>query len=70
MKYESGEGMQVALVRVDDKCRLVIPKRVRQKAGLSPETAVFVVAFGGLVFLRKADVSMPSIGELLRDVRR
>jgi AbrB family looped-hinge helix DNA binding protein len=68
-RYDNEDGSQFALVRVDDKCRLVIPKRVRQRSGLRPGTAVFVVAFEGLVFLKLADVSMPSIRELLGEVR-
>ena len=62
--------MNVAIARIDAKARLVIPKRLRQVAGLHPETAVILYGFEEFVFLRKADIGVPSMRELLKNVRR
>lgn len=49
------------MVKMDDKSRVIIPKRVRETAGIAEKCMFFVYAFEDLVFLRKADVDKSSI---------
>jgi len=46
--------MEVGLTRLDDKGRIVIPKRVREAAGLSRGCAILIYGFGRCVLLNKA----------------
>jgi bifunctional DNA-binding transcriptional regulator/antitoxin component of YhaV-PrlF toxin-antitoxin module len=45
--------MEFGLCVLDSRGRLVIPRRVRERAGLSREKAVLVVGLEGIVILRK-----------------
>ena len=47
--------VEVAVVKMDGKFRVVIPKRLRERAGISGETNLFVCASGSLIFLKKVD---------------
>lgn len=47
--------MEMAMARLDDKGRLVIPKRLRDSVGISEKTAVFIYTFESLVFIRKVE---------------
>jgi len=44
---------EVALARVDEKCRVVIPKRVRSRAGIKARTVVLATGSDSVVFLKK-----------------
>jgi len=44
---------EVALARVDEKCRLVVPKRVRDRAGIKARTVVLATGSDSVVFLKK-----------------
>jgi bifunctional DNA-binding transcriptional regulator/antitoxin component of YhaV-PrlF toxin-antitoxin module len=55
--------MEVGLTRLDDKGRAVIPKRVRQAAGLSKNSALFAFGLGGFVLLRRADTGPEPLDE-------
>jgi len=61
--------MEMALARLDNKGRVVIPKRVRDKLGISEKSAVFVYTFENLVFLRKVDVDKASVHESTRRLK-
>ena len=58
--------MEMAMARLDDKGRVVIPKRLRDSVGISEKTAVFIYTFENLVFLRKVDVDKESVLESIR----
>jgi AbrB family looped-hinge helix DNA binding protein len=58
--------MEMAMAHLDSKGRVVIPKRVRDKVGISEKSAVFVYAFHDLVFLRKVDMDKASVLESIR----
>jgi len=47
--------MEMALVRMDDKFRVVIPKKLRESAGISEKSSMFLYTFEDIVLLRKVD---------------
>ena len=51
----------VSVVRLDNKCRVVIPRAVRQVAGLSPGNLLVVAAAGEVVILYKAELVMKDV---------
>ena len=55
--------MEMAMARLDDKGRLVIPKRLRDSVGISEKTAVFIYTFESLVFIRKVEADKTSVLE-------
>jgi len=55
--------MEMAMARLDDKGRVVIPKRLRDSVGISEKTAVFIYTFETLVFIRKVDSDKKSVLE-------
>lgn len=59
--------MEMAIVRMDGKGRVLIPKKIRERLGMSVNEVLFVYAFEGLMCMRKA--SMDS-GPVLEDIRR
>jgi len=58
--------MEMAMARLDDKGRVVIPKRLRDRGGIREKSAVFIYTFENLVFLRKVDVDKESVLESIR----
>ncbi len=46
--------MEMAIARMDGKGRVVIPKKIRERSGMSVNDVVFVYALEGLVCMRKA----------------
>lgn len=62
MKQET----QMALVRLDSKGRIVLPKRIRKKADLNVSDVLFVYAFGKLVFLGRAEIDNKPVLESTR----
>jgi AbrB family looped-hinge helix DNA binding protein len=63
------EGLDVALVKLDAKGRLVVPKKIRSKAGIENGDVLFIYVFGKLVFLRKAEVDHKPVIETLRRLK-
>ena len=51
----------VSVVRLDNKCRVVIPKAVRKVAGLGPGSLLVVAAAGEVVILYKAEVVLKEV---------
>ena len=51
----------VSMVRLDNKCRVVIPRGVRRVAGLSPGSLLVVAAAGEVVILYKAELVMKDV---------
>jgi len=51
----------VSVVRLDNKCRVVIPKLVRETAGLSPGSLLVVAAAGEVVLLHKAELVLKEV---------
>ena len=47
--------MEASTVRIDDKFRVVIPKRLRKKMRIPSNTELFIYAVDDLIFLRKID---------------
>jgi len=62
--------MEMALARLDNKGRIVIPKKIRDKLGISEKSAVFVYTFEDLVFLRKVDMDKASVLESIRRLEK
>jgi len=58
--------MEMAIARLDDKGRVVIPKRMREKVGIHENSTVFVYTFENLVFLRKVDMDKAPVLESIR----
>jgi bifunctional DNA-binding transcriptional regulator/antitoxin component of YhaV-PrlF toxin-antitoxin module len=58
------EGMGVAIVRVDEKGRVVIPRVVREAAGLSRNSGLLAFAFGRFVVLSRVDTGLEPLDEL------
>ena len=46
----------MSLTRLDNKCRVVIPKAVREAAGLGPGSLLVAATSGDTVILHKAEV--------------
>ena len=46
----------MAMVRMDGKGRVLIPKKIREHLGMSVNEVVFVYAFEGLIYMRKAKI--------------
>jgi bifunctional DNA-binding transcriptional regulator/antitoxin component of YhaV-PrlF toxin-antitoxin module len=61
--------MEVGLTRLDDKGRAVIPKRVREAAGLSKNSALCAFSLGRFVLLRRADTGPDPSDELAQALR-
>ena len=57
--------MEIAMVRLDGKGRIVIPKRLRESVGISEKTAVFIYTFESLVFIRKVEGNKKEVLESL-----
>ena len=55
--------MEMAMVRIDDKGRVIIPKRLRENVGLDNRDYCYIYTFESLVFLRKVDLDKGSILE-------
>jgi len=45
----------LSLTRLDNKCRVVIPRAVREAAGLSPGSLLVAAAAGEVVLLHKVE---------------
>ena len=60
------QELEMALVRLDMKNRLVLPKRIRERVGIRAGDVLFVYSFEKLVFLRKADVDNKPVFEGIR----
>ncbi len=58
--------MEMAMARLDDKGRLVIPKKLRDSVGISENSAVLVYTFEKLVFVRKVEMDKESVLESIR----
>jgi AbrB family looped-hinge helix DNA binding protein len=63
------EGLDVALVKLDAKGRLVIPKKIRSNAGIEIGNMLFVYTFEKLVFLRKAEIDHKPVIKTLRRLK-
>ena len=61
------QGMQTALVRLDRKGRVVLPKRIRDKAGINVSDVLFVYTFEKLVFLGRAEINNKPVREALKN---
>jgi len=61
--------METALVRVDSKFRIVIPKRLRKSVGVLEKTNMYIYAFENFIFLRKADFDKCAIIESIRNLK-
>lgn len=48
--------MEMAMVRMDGKGRVLIPKKIREHLSMSVNDVVFVYAFEGLIYMRKANI--------------
>ena len=48
--------MEMSIVRMDDKFRVVIPKRLRECIGIFEKTCLYLYANESLIFLRKVDL--------------
>jgi len=60
--------METALVRMDDKFRIVIPKRLRKTLGILNSTCLLVYGFEEFIFLRKAEFDRGIISDSLRRI--
>jgi AbrB family looped-hinge helix DNA binding protein len=64
---EGRRKMEMALVRIDDKFRVVIPKKLRESAGISEKSSMFLYTFEDIVLLRKVDTEN---GKFLSDIEK
>ena len=60
------EGLEVALVHLDMKNRLVLPKRIRNKVEIRAGDVLFVYGFEKQVFLKKANIDRKQAIESIR----
>ncbi len=61
--------MEMAMVRMDNKFRLVIPKRLRESIGIIKNTSLFVYTFESLIFIRKVESDKTQILESVEKLR-
>lgn len=54
---------EIGVAKVDGRGRVLLPKSVRRRVGLSEKTALLVVGYDNRVFLKKADISEMHIFE-------
>jgi len=53
--------MEMGLVRVDDKFRIVIPKRLRDTIGIFGRSILYICAFESMIFLKKSGFDKTSV---------
>ncbi len=58
--------MEIALIRIDGKNRVTIPKRIREVADLAEKDCCYIYAFENLVLLRKAEIDNKSVIKSLK----
>jgi len=61
--------MEMAMVRMDNKFRVVIPKRLRESIGIFEKTCLFIYTFESLIFLRKVNPDKASVLESIKKLR-
>jgi len=61
--------MEMAMVRMDNKFRVVIPKRLRESIGIFERTSLFVYTFESLIFLRKVETDKARILESVEKLK-
>lgn len=44
--------MEIDIVKVDDKHRFVIPRKIREAVGIKDETHFFIYGLNGLLFIK------------------
>ena len=59
-------GLETALVHIDRKGRLVLPKRIRNKLGINASDVLFIYTFEKLVFLGRAEIDNKPALESIR----
>ncbi len=61
--------MEMAMVRMDNKFRVVIPKRLRESIGIFKKTSLFVYTFESLIFIRKVEADKTQILESVEKLK-
>jgi bifunctional DNA-binding transcriptional regulator/antitoxin component of YhaV-PrlF toxin-antitoxin module len=61
--------MEMALVRMDNKFRVVIPKKLRESIGIFKRTSLFVYTFESLIFIRKVEADKAQILESVEKLK-
>jgi bifunctional DNA-binding transcriptional regulator/antitoxin component of YhaV-PrlF toxin-antitoxin module len=56
---EGENGPQVGLVTMDEKGRVVIPRKVRRKAGINGKQVLLVIGRKNVVFIKRVDLAEP-----------
>ena len=55
--------MEMAMIRMDGKGRVVIPKRLREQLGMAANEVLFAYTFESLLFIRKVSADKKSVIE-------
>jgi bifunctional DNA-binding transcriptional regulator/antitoxin component of YhaV-PrlF toxin-antitoxin module len=61
--------MEMAMVKMDDKFRVVIPKRLRESIGIFEKASLFAYTFESLIFIRKVESDKAKILESVKKLK-